>query len=80
MSWKNMPMKDLTMAKLARFRKPAAACMPCAPNGRSSVAVKRARSVQVKTLRPSWKNMPLKAIIAGLPLAISTASFVVFAA
>jgi len=37
--------------------------------------VYRAQSPQAEPVRPSWKNMPMMAIMASLPLANSVESF-----
>ena len=42
---------------------------------RSGESVYNAQTPQAEPVRPTWKNMPLMAMIASLPLAISAFSF-----
>merc|ERR1719245_1190125 len=56
-------------------QKPTGSCTPSSlSKARRGEPVYLAQSPQALPVRPSWKNMPMMAIIASLPLAISALS------
>ena len=68
------------VAMLTRSSTSKDKCVATAPKARKGEAVYRDQSPQALPVRPSWKNMPMMAIMAKRPLASSALNFFDFSA